>query len=281
VHHFPLGPSLPARTAAAIRRWVVAPLRRRRALPVLVGLVVAVIALAVPVVSSGVASPVALDSSTSAGARTTGDSPVVMGVDGTGAPAGTGGATTSPGAGSPAGGTTEQVTQGAASSTAAPTGGSTQGGGSTPSAGTSTGTLPGSSAASSAGSSSAAASSSSSVPSSSETPSSVPAPAVVAGAGATLLAQVDSARIEQGCGPLALDPDLAATAAADSLDMATDGDLGSRGLVATGSADAATIVAGWVADATDSAYLLDCSLRSAGAAAATGSGSTWWALLLG
>lgn len=303
MHHFPLVPSRRERAAAALRRWVAAPLRVRRALPVLIGLVVAVIALAVPVVSSAVGSPVALESSTSAGAGATGDSPVVMGVDGTAVPAGTGGSAApadsatpaDPAApadsAAPAGGITQQPTAGAAPSGAAQSGAgsaATTPGGSTP-AGTTTSTLAGSGTSSSPSSSSSSASSSSSPSASSpsasssspETPSAVAVPAVVPGAGAAVLALVNSARIHHGCDALAAEPDLAGTAATDSLRMATSGALGSTGLVGTGSPDAVGIVDGWLADAGDGARLLDCGLTSAGAAAATGSGSTWWTLLLG
>jgi uncharacterized protein YkwD len=121
-----------------------------------------------------------------------------------------------------------------------------------------------------------------------------PSPASVPGAGEQVLALVNDARARSGCDALVRDATLAATAQAHSAAMRDRGflslddpingsvlDHGARaGMVAQGTSDPAAVVAGWLADATDRAAILDCGLDSMGVGVADGAGGPWWTQLL-
>jgi hypothetical protein len=93
-------------------------------------------------------------------------------------------------------------------------------------------------------------------------------------AAAEVLALINAQRAAVGCGALALDSGLGATAQAHSLAMSTGGLLGLDGLgvVAEGRPNAQSAVSGWLAEPADSAVLLDCSRTAVGVGTVDG----WW-----
>jgi uncharacterized protein YkwD len=97
---------------------------------------------------------------------------------------------------------------------------------------------------------------------------------------------VNTARDDAGCGELTRDDDLAAAARDNSAAMAEQGspavvtDEGTAAAVAAGRPDAGAVVNAWLADGTDRAALLDCSLDTAGVGVADADGGPWWTLLL-
>jgi uncharacterized protein YkwD len=109
-----------------------------------------------------------------------------------------------------------------------------------------------------------------------------------------VLSLVNAQRATAGCGALVADDSLAADAQAHSAAMRDRGffgltdpvegsvlDRGARAAtVARGSADPATVVAGWLADPADSAAILDCTLTSVGIGTADGDAGPWWTQLL-
>jgi len=293
VHHTPVGPPLSARIRSALRRWIpvcrpASPFRMRRVAPLLlVGMATAlitVVAFAVPALS-GSRPPVSLDSSTSN--STGGASPVVMGVDGRPV-AGTSTSrqhrSTQPSSAAPGGqaGTVTREPDRAGTTTAAGDATGTQTlAGSTGPAGTSSKSR--SKSSSPAPSSSPSSSSSSSAPSSS---SSAPPPAPSPGNSDNVLALVNAARAEAGCADLTSDDALAAAAVANSTAMAAQGVLavldaaGTGSAIAAGEPDADSVVSAWLADPTDQATLLNCTLTTAGVGQAGGDGGPWWTLFL-
>lgn len=122
-----------------------------------------------------------------------------------------------------------------------------------------------------------------------------PSPASVPGAEEQVLALVNDARARSGCDALVSDATLAATAQAHSAAMRDRGffslddpvngsvlDHGARaGMIAQGTSDPAAVVAGWLADDTDQAAILDCGLESMGVGVADGPGGPWWTQLFG
>jgi uncharacterized protein YkwD len=114
------------------------------------------------------------------------------------------------------------------------------------------------------------------------------------GAEEQVLALVNDARARSGCDALVSDATLAATAQAHSAAMRDRGflslddpvngsvlDHGARaGMIAQGTSDPAAVVAGWLADDTDRAAILDCGLESMGVGVADGPGGPWWTQLL-
>jgi uncharacterized protein YkwD len=285
VHHTPAGSPLTARIRSALRSAF--SFRARRALPVLlIGVVagaIAVVALAVPVLS-GSGAPVSLDSSSTQSAN--GGAPVLLGVDGrpaTGAP-------TSQHRAAVASATREQQTR------AVPV--------HTTSAGTSAATshttaprsLVDSSPASSSSASPAARSTSSSPPSSAPPPSTPPSssaapsssqpPAPAPMRSRDVLSLVNAARTDAGCAALTADAALASAAVENSTDMAEQGTpgvldpAGTSALVAAGDPDADTVVSAWLDDPADEATLLDCGLSSAGVGTVSAPGGPWWTLFL-
>ncbi|MGZ4606219.1 MAG: CAP domain-containing protein, partial [Blastococcus sp.] len=102
-----------------------------------------------------------------------------------------------------------------------------------------------------------------------------------------VLALVNQERARTGCDVLTADDGLATTAQAHSAAMRDRGSLGLDDLdgvraaaVAGGNADPADVVAGWLADPTDRAALLDCDLHTMGVGTADGDGGPWWTAVL-
>jgi uncharacterized protein YkwD len=97
-----------------------------------------------------------------------------------------------------------------------------------------------------------------------------------------VLALVNAERATASCAHLGIDAHLTEAATADSAAMrrgsAPDQAVAA---VAHGTSDADAVVAGWLADPTSRAALLDCTRTTAGIGIATGSGGPWWTLLLG
>ena len=301
MHHMQAGPPLSSRIAAALSRWA-RLLRLPRLVPLLLVVgAVAVVTVGAPMVSGAVTSftdPVALESTaTSPGAppATTGtggsssssrgsaDAPLVrMGVDGDPAPQ------------------TSAAAPAAPSSVEAPS--------------------PVSPSAPATGSAAAEASEAA-VPveepaAESEAEAEAPAvdaetePAPVARAAvpadptaeAAVLALVNEARVDAGCGALTADPALAAVARAHSADM-RDRDYFSHtspeGLspfdraeragidysraenIAFGQADATAVMEAWLESPGHRANILDCELTKLGVGVAEGPGGPWWTQLFG
>ena len=299
MHHMPAGPPLSSRIAASLSRWA-RLLRLPRLVPLLLVVgAVAVVTVGAPMVSGAVTSftdPVALESTaTSAGAppATTGtggsssssrgsaDGPLVrMGVDGDPAPQ---------------------------TSAAAPA---------TPSAGTSIPVVPSAPAAEAPEPTSESAE----VPAAEDEPAAAvelpaveaetePAPVARTAAAAAdptaeaaVLALVNEARADAGCGALTADPALAAVARAHSADM-RDRDYFSHtspeGLspfdraeqagvgysqaenIAFGQSDAAAVMEAWLESPGHRENILDCELTRLGVGVAEGPGGPWWTQLFG
>ncbi len=299
MHHMPAGPPLSSRIAASLSRWA-RLLRLPRLVPLLLVVgAVAVVTVGAPMVSGAVTSftdPVALESTaTSAGAppATTGtggsssssrgsaDAPLVqMGVDGDPAPQ---------------------------TSTAAPA---------TPSAGTSIPVVPSAPATEAPEPTSESAE----VPAAEDEPAAAvelpaveaetePAPVARTAAAAAdptaeaaVLALVNEARADAGCGALTADPALAAVARAHSADM-RDRDYFSHtspeGLspfdraeqagvgysraenIAFGQSDAAAVMEAWLESPGHRQNILDCELTRLGVGVAEGPGGPWWTQLFG
>jgi uncharacterized protein YkwD len=300
VHHMQAGPPLSSRIAAALARWA-RLLRLPRLVPLfLVVGAVAVVTVGAPMVSGAVTSftdPVALESIPtptgtvpdavgSGGSSSSGgsvDDPLVrMGVDGGPAPQ------------------TSAAAPAAPSSVEAPS--------------------PVSPSAPATGSAAAEASEAA-VPveepaAESEAEAEAPAvdaetePAPVARAAvpadptaeAAVLALVNEARVDAGCGAVTADPALAAVARAHSADM-RDRDYFSHtspeGLspfdraeqagvdysraenIAYGQADAAAVMKAWLESPGHRANILDCELTKLGVGVAEGTGGPWWTQLFG
>jgi uncharacterized protein YkwD len=300
VHHMQAGPPPSSRITAALSRWA-----RLLHLPRLVPLLlvvgaVAVVTVGAPMVSGAVTSftdPVALESvptpadaapeaASSGGASSSGgsvDVPLVqMGVDGAPAPQ-TSAAT--PAAPSSVGALTPVRPSAPASATAAAE---------APDAATSP-EVPAAESAAAAEVPAAAA----------ET---APAPVAQAAVPAdptaetAVLALVNEARVDAGCGALTADPGLAAVARAHSADM-RDRDYFSHtspeGLspfdraeqagidysraenIAFGQADATAVMEAWLKSPGHRANILDCELTKLGVGVAEGPGGPWWTQLFG
>jgi uncharacterized protein YkwD len=300
VHHMQAGPPLSSRIAAALSRWA-RLLRLPRLVPLLLVVgAVAVVTVGAPMVSGAVTSftdPVALESIPtptgtvpdavgSGGSSSSGgsvDDPLVrMGVDGDPAPQ------------------TSAAAPAAPSSVEAPS--------------------PVSPSAPATGSAAAEASEAA-VPveepaAGSEAEAEAPAvdaetePAPVARAAVpadptaetAVLALVNEARVDAGCGALTADPALAAVARAHSADM-RDRDYFSHtspeGLspfdraeragidysraenIAFGQADATAVMEAWLESPGHRANILDCELTKLGVGVAEGPGGPWWTQLFG
>ena len=300
MHHMQAGPPLSSRIAAALSRWA-RLLRLPRLVPLLLVVgAVAVVTVGAPMVSGAVTSftdPVALESIPtptgtvpdavgSGGSSSSGgsvDDPLVrMGVDGDPAPQ------------------TSAAAPAAPSSVEAPS--------------------PVSPSAPATGSAAAEASEAT-VPveepaAESEAEAEAPAadaetePAPVARAAvpadptaeAAVLALVNEARVDAGCGALTADPALAAVARAHSADM-RDRDYFSHtspeGLspfdraeragidysraenIAFGQADATAVMEAWLESPGHRANILDCELTKLGVGVAEGPGGPWWTQLFG
>jgi uncharacterized protein YkwD len=320
VHHRPASPPLSARVSGALTRWSLvlrALLRRtvsarlgRMALGALVTTTVVGLVLAIPVVSGvGRGSPaVELDSSASSSAdRSPRNSPVVMGLDGRPVTSASFAGITTSGTVSHALTTTaaseDPPSSDSASDTAAAPG--TTGATPTRSPSLSGTTAPGTSTAGSTSSSAGPGTTTGSPPStgggttdpsgpttSEPDRASAPPPAAPA-AGLDpvpeVLALVNTERSELGCGSLVADGGLASTAQAHSAAMSDRGVVGLEGLdltglggaaVAQGHPDAQSVVAGWLADPTDSATLLDCARTSIGIGVVDAPGGPWWTSLV-
>jgi uncharacterized protein YkwD len=300
VHHMQAGPPPSSRITAALSRWA-----RLLHLPRLVPLLlvvgaVAVVTVGAPMVSGAVTSftdPVALESvptpadaapeaASSGGASSSGgsvDVPLVqMGVDGAPAPQTSAAAPAAP---SSVGAPTPVRPSAPASATAAAE---------APDAATSP-EVPAAESAAAAEVPAAAA----------ET---APAPVAQAAVPAdptaetAVLALVNEARVDAGCGALTADPGLAAVARAHSADM-RDRDYFSHtspeGLspfdraeqagidysraenIAFGQADATAVMEAWLKSPGHRANILDCELTKLGVGVAEGPGGPWWTQLFG
>jgi uncharacterized protein YkwD len=300
VHHMQAGPPPSSRITAALSRWA-----RLLHLPRLVPLLlvvgaVAVVTVGAPMVSGAVTSftdPVALESvptpadaapeaASSGGASTSGgsvDVPLVqMGVDGAPAPQTSAAAPAAP---SSVGAPTPVRPSAPASATAAAE---------APDAAHSP-EVPAAESAAAAEVPAAAA----------ETASAPVAQAAVPAdptAETAVLALVNEARVDAGCGALTVDPGLAAVARAHSADM-RDRDYFSHtspeGLspfdraeqagidysraenIAFGQADAAAVMDAWLKSPGHRANILDCELTKLGVGVAEGPGGPWWTQLFG
>jgi uncharacterized protein YkwD len=303
VHHLPAGPPLSSRIAATLSRWA-RLLRLPRVVPLLfvVG-AVAVVTVGAPMVSGAVTSftdPVALESTpTPAGAPA--------------AAVGSGGSSSSSGGSVDVplaqpdvdGDTAPQSAAAPAPASAAPSTG-------TPSAASS------SAAATEARESSSVEATAAEEPAAeagaeAEAPAAEveadPAPVAQAAAApadptaeAAVLALVNEARVDAGCGALTADPALAAVARAHSADM-RDRDYFSHtspeGLspfdraeqagvgysraenIAFGQADATAVMEAWLKSPGHRANILDCELTKLGVGVAEGAGGPWWTQLFG
>jgi uncharacterized protein YkwD len=298
VHHMQAGPPLSSRIAAALARWA-RLLRLPRLVPLLLVVgAVAVVTVGAPMVSGAVTSftdPVALESIPtptgtvpdavgSGGSSSSGgsvDDPLVrMGVDGDPAPH------------------TSAAAPAAPSSVEAPS--------------------PVSPSAPATGSAAAEASEAAVPVEEPAAESEAEAPAVDAETGpapvaqaavpadptaeAAVLALVNEARVDAGCGALTADPALAAVARAHSADM-RDRDYFSHtspeGLspfdraeragidysraenIAFGQADATAVMEAWLESPGHRANILDCELTKLGVGVAEGPGGPWWTQLFG
>ncbi|SDO34555.1 Uncharacterized conserved protein YkwD, contains CAP (CSP/antigen 5/PR1) domain [Geodermatophilus sp. DSM 45219] len=291
MHHMPAGPPLSSRIAAALSRWV-RLLRLPRLVPLLVVAgAVAVVTLGAPMVSGAVTSftdPVALESTATSAA------PAV---------AGTGGSSSS---GGPA---PAPLTR--PDGTPAPTGTAVE----TPSpeAPAATPALPAAEEPApapvpvEAPEPEVAPRSEAELPAAAEAPAAAPAPLAQSApadpsAEGQVLALVNAARAEAGCGTLTADSGLAAVARAHSADM-RDRDYFSHtspeGLspfdraeragvdysraenIAFGQADAAAVMEAWLDSPGHRANILDCELTKLGVGVAEGTGGPWWTQLFG
>ena len=296
MHHMPAGPPLSSRIAAALARWA-RLLRLPRLVPLLfvVG-AVAVVTVGAPMVSGAVTSftaPAGLESTaTSAGA------PVAAG--GSGGSSSSGGSVDVP------------LTQPGVDGDAAP---QTSAPAPVPSpAATPSAASPSAPAREAAESSSAEAATAEEPAAEAEVPAATevetePAPVAQAAAApadptaeAAVLALVNEARVDAGCGALTADPALAAVARAHSTDM-RDRDYFSHtspeGLspfdraeqagvdhsraenIAFGQADAAAVMEAWLESPGHRQNILDCELTRLGVGVAEGPGGPWWTQLFG
>jgi uncharacterized protein YkwD len=300
VHHMPAGPPLSSRIAAALSRWA-RLLRLPRLVPLLLVVgAVAVVTVGAPMVSGAVTSftdPVALESTPTAagsapdavgsgGSSSSGgwvDGPLVrMGVDGTPAPQ------------------TPAATPAAPSSVEAPSPAS-------PSA-PATGSAPAEASQRAVPVQEPAAESDTEVEAPAVEAETEPAPVARAAvpadptAEAAVLALVNEARVDAGCGAVTADPALAAVARAHSADM-RDRDYFSHtspeGLspfdraeqagvdhsraenIAFGQADATAVMEAWLESPGHRANILDCELTKLGVGVAEGPGGPWWTQLFG
>jgi uncharacterized protein YkwD len=114
-----------------------------------------------------------------------------------------------------------------------------------------------------------------------------------------VLALVNAARADHGCGALAADAGLAAVARAHSADMRDSGYFGHTNLagldpfdraaaaglsaraenIARGQDDAAAVMNSWMNSSGHRANILNCSLTKLGVGVAEGSGGPWWTQL--
>jgi uncharacterized protein YkwD len=268
VHHAPSGPSLLARVAAVVRRTRLVPLT-------VAGLVIVAMGISEPPpAGSGRPGTAALTSPSQQGrvlVPATGDG---WTQDGLPAPSATGGA---PDAAAPAPTSPSAPRTSAeppSSSSPVPTPAPTSAPAPAPRSSTAAGTSASTGLPSSVAPSSSAAGTPSSAP-----PAAPAEPAAVPDGAAVVLAAVDAARVERGCAPLAVDPGLAATAAAHSAAMRDAGALtapspeGLAVALTAAGADADAVAADWLDG--DGAAPLGCDLTSAGAAVVDG----WWTLL--
>lgn len=284
MHHRPAGPPLTVRVTGAFTRWGLllrALLRLRSGRLLLAGVVttaVTALMLVLPVVSGlgAPTRPLALDSSSSTTASPSAEegSPVVMGVDGRPI------ASSSFAGTAPAPAETAEAPPATTAATPEPVTAPESAPASSSSAASSSSSEPSSSEPSSSEPSSAEVP----APVSSEPPASVPLeePAEVDDEG-DLLALLDAARV--GCAPLAVDGSLADAARAHSAAMEDAGALvplegGPAGSIARGGTDAGDVLAGWLADPTGQATILDCGLGSVGIGLVDGADGPWWTLLL-
>jgi uncharacterized protein YkwD len=287
VHHRPSSPPLTARIAGALTRWslLLRPGRRRTvparlgrlALGALVTTTVVGLVLAIPVMSGVGAPAVELDSSSMTSPPREGNSPVVMGMDGRPvSSADFAGVTTWESAPTSSAPESSPVASGPAAPADAPA--------VEPEADPAP---PGTPTSSDGTTTTPAGSPSSTPPTTRPAPPSVPTtpapaapaegPVVAPDPAGEVLALVNAERAALGCGALVADAGLAGAAQGHSTAMSASGILGLNGLagaVAQG-ADAASVVAGWVADASG-AGLLDCARTSAGTAVVDG----WWTVLV-
>jgi uncharacterized protein YkwD len=292
VHHRPAGPPLTARVlGASTRRGLPLRvlLRVRVGRLVLAGVVttaVTAVMVGLPVVSglgSDDTRPLALDSSssTTTSPSTEDASPVVMGVDGRPI------ASSSFAGAAPSGETAEAAPETTPAPAAAPEAPETV---AAPTAPVSPSTVAPSdppSAAPSLPGSSGPAAPVRPAPAPADPPAPVPPvppeePAEVDAEG-ELLALLDEARA--GCAPLTADGALTAAARAHSAVMRDVGALsplegGPAGSIAQGGTQAGDVLAGWLADPTGRATILDCSRGSVGIGLVEGTDGPWWTLLL-
>jgi uncharacterized protein YkwD len=224
--------------------------------------------------AAGGSSHAAIGNTAAAGTSGRGGTATTAATPSTGATAGTSGAGT-PAAGTTATGRTTPGTARAGATAGAATGtpSVTRGSSPVPDPTAADGTPAADGPAAGASSSEAAA------------PAVATAPAVVSGTGDAVLDRVNAARADAGCPDLTADPRLTARAQGHSTAMAVAGRLGLSGtggtaVVARGPADAASVVAGWLADRSDRTALLDCDRTSFGAAEATGHDGPWWTAVL-
>jgi uncharacterized protein YkwD len=300
VHHLPAGPPLSSRIAATLSRWA-RLLRLPRVVPLLfvVG-AVAVVTVGAPMVSGAVTSftdPVALESTaTPAGAPAA--------AVGSGGSSSSGGSVDVPLAQPDVDGDT--APQSAAAPAPEPA---------APSAGTPSAVSP-SAAATEARESSSAEAATAEEPAAeaeAEAPGAEveaePAPVAQAAAApadptaeAAVLALVNEARVDAGCGALTADPALAAVARAHSADMrdrdyfshtSPEGrspfdraeqagvDYSRAENIAFGQADAAAVMEAWLKSPGHRANILDCELTKLGVGVAEGAGGPWWTQLFG
>lgn len=302
MHHMQAGPPLSSRIAAALSRWA-RLLRLPRLVPLLLVVgAVAVVTVGAPMVSGAVTSftdPVALESIPtptgtvpdafgSGGSSSSGgsvDDPLVrMGVDGDPAPQTSAAAPAAP----------SSVEAPSPVSPSAPATGSAA-------AEASEAAVPVEEPA--AGSEAEAEAEAPAVDAETE-PAPVARAAVPADptAEAAVLALVNEARVDAGCGALTADPALAAVARAHSADM-RDRDYFSHtspeGLspfdraeragidysraenIAFGQADATAVMEAWLESPGHRANILDCELTKLGVGVAEGPGGPWWTQLFG
>ena len=300
MHHMQAGPPLSSRIAAALSRWA-RLLRLPRLVPLLLVVgAVAVVTVGAPMVSGAVTSftdPVALESIPtptgtvpdavgSGGSSSSGgsvDDPLVrMGVDGGPAPQTSAAAPTAP----------SSVEAPSPVSPSAPATGSAA-------AEASEATVPAEEPAAEPGAEAEAPAADAETEPAPVARAAVPADPT---AEAAVLALVNEARVDAGCGALTADPALAAVARAHSADM-RDRDYFSHtspeGLspfdraeragidysraenIAFGQADATAVMEAWLESPGHRANILDCELTKLGVGVAEGPGGPWWTQLFG
>jgi uncharacterized protein YkwD len=275
---------------AALRRRI-----GRLVFGALVTTTVVALVLAIPVISGvGGGSPaVQLDSSSTSAAARSGESPVVMGLDGRPVPSGDAPDESTPGGPSsapptPAEAPSDPVSEDSAAPVGSPASSAAPG---TTAAGSPSSSVPPSVPARPARTTGSTPTTGTTEPTESDDDSAPPpaAPAVPVSPVdpvSEVLALVNEERAAAGCGALVADDGLAATALEHSDAMSSRGEpdlddldlpeIDGAAAVAHGPADAASVVAGWLADPADSATLLDCSRTAVGIAVA----DTWWTALL-